>query len=57
MALSANTLDELVKVSLRDEWSSVKKKWFPRTDEHQDFDKRTPGNYYNCIQPQFRDRT
>ena len=44
MALSANTLDELVKVSLRDEWSSVTKKWFPRTDEHQDFDKRTPGN-------------
>ena len=31
-------------LSLRDEWSSVKKKWFPRTDEHQDFDKRTPGN-------------
>ena len=45
LALSAATLDELVKPHLREEWRLVKEKWFPRTDspENEAYDKRTPG--------------
>ena len=45
LALSANTLDELVKPHLRKEWKLVKEKWFPRNDtpENVAYDRRTPG--------------
>ena len=45
LALSAETLDELVKPHLREEWKLAKKKWFPRTDtpENEAYDLRTPG--------------
>lgn len=46
MALSAETLDELIKPELWDEWVKVRYDWFPRDDtiEHKNYDKRTPGN-------------
>ena len=45
LALSADTIDELVKPALRDEWDQVKQNWFPRQDtpKIEAFDKRTPG--------------
>ena len=45
MALSGQTLDELVKPGMEEEWEDVKKDWFPRTDtaENRAYDKRTPG--------------
>ena len=45
MALSAKTIEELVKPELRQEYQAEKHQWFPRddTNEHAAFDKRTPG--------------
>ena len=45
MAISAPTLDELVKPEKRAEWETIKHQWFPRTDtqEHVAFDRRKPG--------------
>ncbi len=45
MALSGDSLDALVRPSMRQEWEDVKKNWFPRTDtpENEAYDKRTPG--------------
>ena len=45
MALAAETLDELIKPELRQEWVQTKTLWFPRTDtaENAAYDKRTPG--------------
>ena len=45
MAISAPTLDELVKPEKKAKWNSIKDDWFPRTDtpEHAAFDRRTPG--------------
>ncbi len=45
MALSGDSLDDLVKPDMEKEWQEVKKNWFPRTDtpEHRAYDKRTPG--------------
>ena len=45
MALAAETLDELIKPELRQEWVQTKSLWFPRTDtaENAAYDKRTPG--------------
>ena len=45
MAISAPTLDELVKPELKDVWESTKHQWFPREDtqEHAAFDRRKPG--------------
>ena len=45
MALSANTLDDVIKPHLQREFSQVKQRWFPRTDtqENSAYDKRTPG--------------
>ena len=45
MALSGDTLDDVVRDEMRDQWSLVKTKWFPRTDTKENiaYDKRTPG--------------
>ena len=45
MALSSDSLDDLVKPEMRDEWLTVKPLWFPRCDseENRAYDKRTPG--------------
>ncbi len=45
MALSGESLDDLVKPDMRREWEDVKDDWFPRTDtaENEAYDKRTPG--------------
>ncbi|XP_063687079.1 uncharacterized protein LOC134820563 [Bolinopsis microptera] len=45
MALAADTLDELIKPELRQDWTQIKLQWFPRTDteEHAAYDRRTPG--------------
>ena len=45
MAISADTIEEVVKPDLLSEWVASKHKWFPRTDteENIQFDKRTPG--------------
>lgn len=45
LALSGETLDELVKPELKDEWQRIKYLWFPRVDtpENAAFDRRTPG--------------
>lgn len=45
MALSGNSLEEVIKPELREEWDSIKHLWFPRTDneENKAYDKRTPG--------------
>ena len=47
MALSGNSLEDVIKPELRAEWDSIKHQWFPRTDseEHIAYDKRTPGKY------------
>ena len=42
MALSGQSLDELVKPHLRVEWESAKKKWFP-SEENYAHDLREPG--------------
>ena len=45
MALSADTLEDIVKPELRQRYAAEKHLWFPRTDtaEHAAYDKRTPG--------------
>ena len=45
MALSADSLDDVIKPGLENEWFEEKKRWFPRTDtpENIQHDKRTPG--------------
>ena len=45
MALSADTLDAVVKPNMKARYQSEKHLWFPRTDtpEHAAYDKRTPG--------------
>ena len=45
MALAGDSVEELVKPELREEFETVKSSWFPRTDtkEHAAYDKRTPG--------------
>ena len=45
IALSANSLDDIVKPHLRTEWDSIKQKWFPRDDNAKNaaYDRRTPG--------------
>ena len=45
MALSAGSLDEIIKPEKRDSWCQVKRQWFPRTDDSVQaaYDKRTPG--------------
>ena len=45
MALSGNSMDELIKPELREEWESVKHQWFPRNDTEENIahDLRTPG--------------
>ncbi len=52
MALSGQTLDEVVKPDMKQDWDEVKKSWFPRDDtaENQAYDKRTPGKttYRTC---------
>lgn len=47
MALSANSLDDLIKPELKEEWIATKKLWFPRddTEENKAYDKRTPGKH------------
>ena len=42
LALSAETLDELIKPEDEAEWKVVKQQRFPRP-EHRAYDKRTPG--------------
>ena len=42
MALSGQTLDELVKPHLKNEWETVKKEWFPSEDNYL-HDLREPG--------------
>ena len=45
MALSGNSLNDLIKPDMRDEWLVVKPLWFPRSDseEVKAYDRRTPG--------------
>ena len=45
MALSGESLDNLVKPDMKQEWEEVKNSWFPRTGtaEHRAYDKRKPG--------------
>ena len=45
MALAGDSVEELVKPELREEYEKIKDQWFPRTDspEHAAYDKRTPG--------------
>ena len=49
LALSGETLDELVRPELKEEWEANKHKWFPRTDtpDNIDYDRRKPGIYFN----------
>ena len=53
MALSGETLDDVVREDMRDEWSSVKRQWFPRTDTKENiaYDKRTPGELCLVLLP------
>ncbi|XP_072164571.1 uncharacterized protein [Diadema setosum] len=45
MAISANSIDDLIKPHLRKEYEMDKCNWFPRNDtaENAKYDKRTPG--------------
>ena len=45
MALSGNSLDDVIRPHLKDKYHAEKHEWFPRSDtpEHAAFDKRTPG--------------
>lgn len=45
MALSAETLDDVIRHDMRETWAIEKAKWFPREDTETNiaFDKRTPG--------------
>ena len=44
LALSADSLDKVIKPGMWDEWVIARKKWFPRTDtpENAAYDRRTP---------------
>ena len=46
LALSATSLDEVIKPEMQSEWPETKARWFPRSDspENKAYDKRTPGN-------------
>ena len=45
MAISGESLDAIIKPSLRVEFETNKHQWFPRTDTpaNKAYDKRTPG--------------
>lgn len=45
MALSGDSMEDLIKPELREEWESVKHEWFPRDDTSENiaYDLRTPG--------------
>ncbi|CAP20727.1 Protein CBG24020 [Caenorhabditis briggsae] len=45
MAITDNTLEDLIKPEMKEEFERDKCNWFPRTDteEHRRIDKRTPG--------------
>ena len=45
MALSTDTLEEVIKPEMQQRFRMEKKNWFPRDDtpEHAAYDKRTPG--------------
>jgi hypothetical protein len=45
IAISCESIKELIKLEMRDEYESDKCNWFPRTDtvEHAKYGKRTPG--------------
>jgi len=45
MALSATSLEDVIKPDVHQRYQMEKKNWFPRTDtpEHTAYDKRTPG--------------
>jgi hypothetical protein len=45
MALSATSLEEVIKPEMQQRFRMEKKNWFPRDDtpEHAAYDKRTPG--------------
>ncbi|XP_078701249.1 uncharacterized protein LOC144927591 [Branchiostoma floridae x Branchiostoma belcheri] len=45
IALSANSLDDVIKPHMRERYNREKSDWFPRTDtpENTAYDKRTPG--------------
>ena len=48
MALSAESIEAVIKPELRDEFKAVKSQWFPRTDtaDNAAFDTRTPGEQH-----------
>ena len=43
MALSAESLEEVIKPHLRQRFEAEKKDWFPREGQYAAYDKRTPG--------------
>jgi hypothetical protein len=45
LAISAESIDNIIKPEIQDEYLQDKCDWFPRTDtaEHAKYDKRTPG--------------
>ena len=45
LAISAESIDDIIKPEIQDEYESDKCDWFPRTDraEHAKYDKRIPG--------------
>ena len=45
LALAGESLDELVKPGMENEWDLIKKQYFPR-DNHKAYDKRTPGKFH-----------
>ena len=45
MALSGETLDELVRPHLKAEWDAVKSQWFP-SEQNYLYDLREPGGIY-----------
>ena len=47
IAISGESVENLVKPEFKAEFEATKCNWFPRTDapEHKAYDKRTPGLY------------
>lgn len=47
IAISAHTLDEVIKPELWEEWQKEKYNWFPRddTEENKKYDMRKPGKF------------
>lgn len=45
IAISGNSIEELVRAELKEDFKKDRSNWFPRTDtpEHAAYDKRTPG--------------